>query len=280
MSLFFEPALCVINSKAFSIEQYSNAMLRVPSEVANKLSVTEDDDIRIRRLLHKLSHKIQALEISAPVCVLLPKISCKPTLKSVTSVILSAFHFKSDSQIRFYPYGEASFLMALSQIQKLSFENRFTWIVAINLGESLGSGMGAYDSLVAARCVVVNEGIEVRAQSIDLDITSLNTAVDNVIRQLGSTLKHPVDELLLSTGNGQPKWLESIRFLSPVIKAETQYTFSDVLTGPLGPCGGLLKTLSLCYQQQVRRVENFHALQLDIEEDGYAVGTSFNWCSE
>ncbi|YCO02223.1 hypothetical protein ACB087_04755 [Vibrio sp. VNB-15] len=280
MPVFFEPVLCALNGKEFSIEQYSDAALRVPSDPMLKQRINDDEYEQVRQLFLHLNQNILTLDMNTPICVLLPRISCKAMLKRVSSLILSVLNLTTNSQVRFYPYGEASFLMAFNQIQKLSIENKSTWIVALNLGERLSGDIDSYDSLVVARCLVAREGINARGHSIDLETSSLNIAVENVMQQLGAYLQDPIDELLLSIGSGEPKWLESIKLLSSVIHSETKYTLSDVTTGPLGACGGILKILALCYQQQVRGTEDFHALQVDLEPEGYAVGSLLTWCSE
>ncbi|MFH0273245.1 MULTISPECIES: hypothetical protein [Vibrio harveyi group] len=281
MPIIFDPVFCVLNGREFSIEQYANNTLNVSDDAIRVKSHANNLEDRVQSLLENFSHHIHGFDIQAPVCVLLPRVSCKSVLKRISSVILSLFNLEANPLIRFYPYGEASLLMALSQLEELSHQNTVPWIIAINLAQGSSSKFDVYDSLVVARCVAVKEGLNVRTQSIDLELTPLNTATDNIVRQLGNASEQSFDELLLSIGiEEEPQWLNSIHFLSSWISAETRYIFSDSRTGPLGACGGLLKALSLCHRQRVKHVENFQVLQVDIETQGYAIGTIFNWCSE
>ncbi|MGR5235994.1 NAD/NADP transhydrogenase beta subunit [Vibrio alfacsensis] len=279
MAITFESHVCSIGGEKFSIDQVAKATLSLPESAEMHVEL-ECFETRLSHLIRTQAQHIQNCGITGQVCVLLPVISCQSTLKKVTSIILSALKGISSKQVIVYPYGNSSFLMAFSRIERLTIETGFVWVIGINVRESLKSEVDIYDSLVVARCVVSDEGVCASAQSIDLELACQNTAVENVAKQLGKACNQPITDVALSIDSGEPKWLHSIQFLSPWIVAETRYSLIDAVTGPLGACSGVLKMLSICAQQNEQRIDNFQVIQMDLEPKGYAVGTLFSWCSE
>lgn len=274
MGLMFQPSLCLLGDQEFSISQLTNHTLK-PSEFSVS-NFEEIDSLSIIDTLDSYSNYLRKRDISGHVFLLLPNITDKNILRRVIASFLSIFSKVEADKIALYPYGNASFLMALNSIERLVKKNNSVWVVAIN---AIDSGYGL-DSLVMARCSMGHRGLRPYKVAVDLDFEGTDTATSNITKQLGLVCTHLLDELALSIEGEEPVWLESIQFLSPWITADTSYQLIDSVTGPLGPCNGLLKALCVYQQQANRNISNYCGLQIDVERYGYAVGVLYRWVNE
>ncbi|HDM8127096.1 TPA: NAD/NADP transhydrogenase beta subunit [Vibrio harveyi] len=274
MGLMFQPSLCLLGDQEFSISQLTNHTLK-PSEFSVS-NFEEIDSLSIIDTLDSYSNYLRKRDISGHVFLLLPNITDKNILRRVIASFLSIFSKVEADKIALYPYGNASFLMALNSIERLVKKNNSVWVVAIN---AIDSGYGL-DSLVMARCSMGHRGLRPYKVAVDLDFEGTDTATSNITKQLGLVCTHLLDEIALSIEGEEPVWLESIQFLSPWITADTSYQLIDSITGPLGPCNGLLKALCVYQQQTNRNISNYCGLQIDVERYGYAVGVLYRWVNE
>ncbi|HDM8173540.1 TPA: NAD/NADP transhydrogenase beta subunit [Vibrio harveyi] len=274
MGLMFQPSLCLLGDQEFSISQLTNHTLK-PSEFSVS-NFEEVGSLSIIDTLDSYSNYLSKRDISGHVFLLLPNITDKNILRRVIASFLSIFSKVEADKIALYPYGNASFLMALNSIERLVKKNNSVWVVAIN---AIDSGYGL-DSLVMVRCSMGHRGLRPYKVAVDLDFEGTDTATSNITKQLGLVCTHLLDELALSIEGEEPVWLESIQFLSPWITADTSYQLIDSITGPLGPCNGLLKALCVYQQQANRNISNYCGLQIDVERYGYAVGVLYRWVNE
>ncbi|MFN1512795.1 NAD/NADP transhydrogenase beta subunit [Vibrio owensii] len=276
MALLFQSQLCMLGDQAFSAEQLANNTLR-PSE--NNELIPQGMESSVLPVYDRLTHYSKALSecgIEGQVYLLLPKLSDKVELQRVTTLLLSAFQRVEPQHLALYPYGNASFLMALSRIQRAVKETKPLWIVALHAADAKGE----HDSLVVARCSAQKQGLIFNKIAIDLQLDSNNTAVTNVVKQLGKSCVEQLDELMLSAEGNEPVWLDSIQFLSPWVNRDTSYRLIGTTTGPLGASGGVLKAICACLQPKETHDKNYSGIQLDIERGGYAVGATYRWGSE
>lgn len=276
MSLLFQSQLCMLGDKAFSVEQLANNTLR-PSE-KNEL-IQQARESSVLPAYDRLTHYSKALSecgIEGQVYLLLPKLLDKVELQRITTLLLSVFQRVEPQHLALYPYGNASFLIALSRIQRAVKQTKPLWIVALHVADA----KGGHDSLVVARCSAQKQGLIFNKVAIDLELDNNNTAVSNVVKQLGKSCVEKLDELMLSAEGNEPVWLDSIQFLSPWVNRDTSYRLIGTTTGPLGASGGILKAICACLQPKETHDKNYSGIQLDIERGGYAVGATYRWGSE
>ncbi|UMM06267.1 NAD/NADP transhydrogenase beta subunit [Vibrio campbellii] len=276
MALLFQSQLCMLGDQAFSVEQLANNTLR-PSE--NNELIPQGMESSVLPVYDRLTHYSKALSecgIEGQVYLLLPKLSDKVELQRITTLLLSVFQRVEPQHLALYPYGSASFLMALSRIKREVKQTKPLWIVALHVADAKGE----HDSLVVARCSAQKQGLIFNKIAIDLQLDSNNTAVSNVVKQLGKSCVEKLDELMLSAEGNEPVWLDSIQFLSPWVNRDTSYRLIGTTTGPLGASGGVLKAICACLQPKETRDKNYSGIQLDIERGGYAVGATYRWGSE
>lgn len=276
MALLFQSQLCMLGDQAFSAEQLANNTLR-PSE-KNEL-IPQARESSVLPAYDRLTHYSKVLSecgIEGQVYLLLPKLSDKVELQRITTLLLSVFQQVEPQHLALYPYGNASFLMALSRIQRAVKETKPLWIVALHAADATGE----HDSLVVARCSAQKQGLIFNKIAIDLQLDSNNIAVSNVVKQLGKSCVEQLDELMLSAEGNEPVWLDSIQFLSPWVNRDTSYRLIGTTTGPLGANGGVLKAICACLQSKETQDKNYSGIQLDIERGGYAVGATYRWGSE
>ncbi|CAH1589146.1 NAD/NADP transhydrogenase beta subunit [Vibrio owensii] len=276
MALLFQSQLCMLGDQAFSVEQLANNTLR-PSE--NNELIPQGMESSVLPVYDRLTHYSKALSecgIEGQVYLLLPKLSDKVELQRITTLLLSVFQRVEPQHLALYPYGNASFLMALSRIQRAVKQTKSLWIVALHVADAKGE----HDSLVVARCSAQKQGLIFKKIAIDLQLDSNNTAVSNVVKQLGKSCVEQLDELMLSAEGNEPVWLDSIQFLSPWVNRDTSYRLIGTTTGPLGASGGVLKAICACLQPKETPDKNYSGIQLDIERGGYAVGATYHWGSE
>ncbi|TDE25870.1 NAD/NADP transhydrogenase beta subunit [Vibrio owensii] len=276
MALLFQSHLCMLGDQAFSVEQLANNKLR-PSE--KKELIPQARESSVLPAYDRLTHYSKALSecgVEGQVYLLLPKLSDKVELQRITTLLLSVFQRVESQHLALYPYGNASFLMALSRIQRAVKQTKPLWIVALHVADAKGE----HDSLVVARCSAQKQGLIFNKIAIDLQLDSNNTAVSHVVKQLGKSCVQELDELMLSTEGDEPVWLGSIQFLSPWVNRDTSYRLIGTTTGPLGASGGVLKAICACLQPKETHDKNYSGIQLDIERGGYAVGATYRWGSE
>jgi hypothetical protein len=276
MALLFQSQLCMLGDQAFSVEQLANNTLR-PSE--NNELIPQGMESSVLPVYDRLTHYSKVLSecgIEGQVYLLLPKLSDKVELQRITTLLLSVFQQVEPQHLALYPYGNASFLMALSRIQRAVKETKPLWIVALHVA----GAREEHDSLVVARCFEQKHGLIFNKIAIDLQLDSNNTAVSHVVKQLGKSCVQELDELMLSTEGDEPVWLDSIQFLSPWVNRDTSYRLIGTTTGPLGANGGVLKAICACLQPKETHDKNYSGIQLDIERGGYAVGATYRWGSE
>ncbi|WP_199481436.1 NAD/NADP transhydrogenase beta subunit [Vibrio owensii] len=276
MALLFQSQLCMLGDQAFSVEQLANNTLR-PSEKNERTPQASEGSVlpAYDRLTH-YSKVLSECGIEGQVYLLLPKLSDKVELQRITTLLLSVFQQVEPQHLALYPYGNASFLMALSRIQRAVKETKPLWIVALHAADATGE----HDSLVVARCSAQKQGLIFNKIAIDLQLDSNNIAVSNVVKQLGKSCVEQLDELMLSAEGNEAVWLDSIQFLSPWVNRDTSYRLIGTTTGPLGASGGVLKAICACLQSKETQDKNYSGIQLDIERGGYAVGATYRWGSE
>ena len=276
MALLFQSQLCMLGDQAFSVEQLANNTLR-PSE-KNEL-IPQARESLVLPAYDRLTHYSKALSecgVEGQVYLLLPKLSDKVELQRITTRLLSVFQQVEPQHLALYPYGSASFLIALSRIQREVKQTKPLWIVALHVADAKGD----HDSLVVARCSAQKQGLIFNKIAIDLQLDSNNTAVSNVVKQLGKSCVEKLDELMLSAEGNEPLWLDSIQFLSPWVNRDTSYRLIGTTTGSLGASGGVLKAICAYLQPKETHDKNYSGIQLDIERGGYAVGATYRWGSE
>ncbi|MHA2708004.1 NAD/NADP transhydrogenase beta subunit [Vibrio owensii] len=276
MALLFQSQLCMLGDQAFSVEQLANNTLR-PSEKNEVLPQAKES--KVLPVYDRLTHYSKALSecgIEGQVYLLLPKLSDKVELQRITTLLLSVFQRVEPQHLALYPYGNASFLMAMSRIQRAVEQTKPLWIVALHVADAKGE----HDSLVVARCSAQKQGLIFNKIAIDLQLDNNNTAVSHVVKQLGKSCVEKLDELMLSAEGNEPVWLDSIQFLSPWVNRDTSYQLIGTTTGPLGASGGVLKAICACLQPKETHDKNYSGIQLDIERGGYAVGATYRWGSE
>ncbi len=277
MALSIQTAYCVIKNQHFDNVQLarddSNCFQMVEKSVTSKV-----DDDEICKLIRKHQSGLKHIGISGCICVLLPTISDHTTLKNITYELFETIGNTPNLDIFLYPYGEASFLMALARVQREIQAAKPIWILALN-AERLDE-VDSNDSFILVACKEQPSGLTSGTVRIDLTALDQETAIEKVVAQLGVSSQKHISDLVLTIDGEEPTWLHCLSGLDPWINTSSQYQFSNFKFGSLGACNGLLKALNLYHQQKLRPNLAFQALQLDIEPNGYVAGTLFGWSND
>ncbi|EIW7481172.1 transhydrogenase beta subunit [Vibrio parahaemolyticus] len=272
MRIGFKMPLCLIDDEEVQVSSILDASFRFSGERTQNVN-NEVYEERLFKLIASHGRSLKQAEVSGCVCVLLPQLSDKTLLKKIMLEISSALGGHPSTNIYLYPYGQASFLMALGRIERELVSSRPTWVLGFNAKND--DVNGSRSSVVAAKCEPSKGGLFSRNVCVDLDATQQSIAVEKVMQQLGLNCKYPVSDFTVSVEGEEPIWMHHIQSFSPWITSDTRYHFLNVKLGSLGACSGILKAVCL-YQQQMNEVsERFHAVQLDIELSGYVVGALF-----
>lgn len=221
---------------------------------------------------------IKKAGISGCLCVLLPPIPVQSSLKNFVCELLTIIGQAPSLEVYLYPYGEPSFLMALSRIQRELDAVRPTWILALNA--EIQDNENSHDSVILAVCSEQSSGLTLGNVRVDLDSVKPNLAVEKVVNQLGVGCQKQFSDLSFTIDGEEPIWMYYLSCLYPWIAPSTRYLFANLKFGSLGACNGLLKTLSLYHQQKQCPNSAFQALQFDIEPSGYVAGVLFGWSAE
>lgn len=124
------------------------------------------------------------------------QLSDKTLLKKIMLEISSALGGHPSTNIYLYPYGQASFLMALGRIKRELVSSRPTWVLGFNAKND--DVIGSRSSVVAAKCEPSKGGLFSRNVCVDLDATQQSIAVEKVMQQLGLNCKYPVSDFTVS----------------------------------------------------------------------------------
>ncbi len=278
MALSIQTAYCVLQNQHFDNEQLMKDDLSCFQTVDESVTNTVDSE-DFCKLIRKHQSGLEGTGISGCVCVLLPNISDHTTLKNITSELLDTLGKAPNVEIFLYPYGEPSFLMAISRIQREIQAGRSAWVLALNVARV--DEIHSNDSVVLAFFREQSSGLTSGMARIDLAAIRQETAVEKVVTQLGVSSQKTISDMALTIdGVEDPAWLHCMSGLSPWVTLSSKYHFVNLKFGTSGACNGLLKTLYLYLQQRRHPNAVFQALQLDIEPDGYVAGTLFGWSNE
>ncbi|MCG3733386.1 NAD/NADP transhydrogenase subunit beta [Vibrio cincinnatiensis] len=243
-----------------------------------------------QRLIELLAHHRSALAQISPhasVCLLLPEINDRQhiadVLKAVQRVLPSSTDI--DRPLFCFPYGSASFLVALERISTLAHSSYGCWVLSLDSSESFCSGHKYQlfddiktDSLLVSRIVVADEGLEASKVQIDCYSQAYSSGVDSVMPSLATLCGQELTDLALSLHDDESSdWQSHLFRFSPWITQETTYRFNNLMIGEVGAGSGLLKTLGLYEQQKMAFKSTFHALQLDSDPHGMAAGVLYRW---
>lgn len=277
MALALQIAYCFIQDQCFSDFQLMDDAFKLP-QLNKDERANEAEGSSLFGLIKTNEKALKRAGISGCVCVLLPQISEQSTLKNVVCELLAIIRNESSLEIYLYPYGESSFLMALSRIQREINLLRPAWILALNA--EIQDNENSHDSVILARCFEQSLGLTLGPVRVDLDSVKPNLAVENVVNQLGVGCQKRISDLSFTIDGEEPIWIYYLSGLYPWITPSTRYHFSNLKFGSLGACNALLKTLCLYHQQKHQLNSAFQAVQLDIEPNGYVAGVLFGWSAE
>ena len=233
-------------------------------------------DSRPSETISSYSQQLKNFFIKGTLIVLLPADTKKHEVQSTMQMLRATVEFESDTKFQIYPYGNASFLLALSHIERATKQND-CWILAIQPATNQAPTKLNNGALILARAFPCDTGLECLPARVDLANSTNQSAIDKVVSQLSFRSSSLFTSLSLSLDANEPLWLNSIKYLAPWITEATNYEFLDAKLSSLGVCGGLLKAIN-AFEKQIRQPEKgFHQLQLDIEPRGYVVGTTYTW---
>ena len=279
MPLAFQTHLLSFNGRSHTVREIADDSFRLSEEIRSP-DFAQSIDEHILSLVRSERESLEQADIKGNLCVLLPSSVDKSLLKALISELSIFVDQTVNTEIYFYPYGQAAFLMALNRINREVNETQATWILAIEVTSDVEGHVKPQSSIILTKCFFRHSGLVPDVVRIDLDAKQQRIAVDKVFKQLGVSCEHPLSQLYLSVNEEEPQWLNSMQFLSPWVTDQTQYQFVDIKLGGLGACGGVLKALVIDELQRSSPCPDFHVLQADIEPDGYAVGVIYNWRSE
>jgi hypothetical protein len=233
-------------------------------------------DRKPSKTLSSYAERIPAHLVRGTLIVLLPSKTEKSEVQSTIQVLSELVKFKNEVKFQCYPYGNASFLLALSNIER-EIKQEDCWILAIHPAHSQREINLNSDAVILAKAFATDTGLECLPVRVDLASSANKCAINKVVSQLSFRSRSVFSSLSLSLDEDEPPWLNSIQNLSPWVSEVTNYEFLDAKLGPLGPCSGLLKAIDVFDKQAEDPKEDFHHLQFDIEPEGYAVGTTYTW---
>ncbi|MBG0761002.1 hypothetical protein BOO22_16450 [Vibrio cidicii] len=247
----------------------------------------------VHRLIDLIDHHavhFALVPAEAPLCLLLPEIKERQSVAEVLKAVQQKLPISTEHErtLFCYPYGSASFLVALKRIAQLANSPYGCWVVALDSSEVFCSGIEHQsfeetktDSLLLARTVDTGTGLAFSPVQIDLHSQAYASGSDSVMPSLASLCKQELTDLCLPLkGEESEQWQNHLYRFSPWITQQTRYHFNQLNSGELGAGVGLLNALLLYEQQKQAPNAHFHALQLDCDPLGMAAGVLYCWRSE
>ncbi|WP_217533384.1 NAD/NADP transhydrogenase subunit beta [Vibrio metschnikovii] len=297
MAFTFKSAIAGIGDKVI-YDNFSGLDLGTPEWSDNlyfngniRRTLSHQSSSLAQRLIELLVHyrtELSQVPLDSPVCLLLPRITDKTDiakiLKAVQEVLLNVHE---DRPLFCFPYGHASFLLALKRISALSFSPYGCWVLSLDTSAvfCVGTEYQQFediktDSLLLAHIESGDIGLEASEVQIDIYSQAYVSGVESVMLSLASLCNHELTDICLTfDSNDVSNWQPQLSRFSPWITQKTNYQFNNLINGEMGASSGLLQSLILFEQQKKKPAPSFHALQLDNDPYGMAAGVLYRWHS-
>ncbi len=253
-----------------------------------------DEGEALKCLIHTHSETIARLAKFDVVFIYLSSFICGEQLKSVIQQLLDVLEKPNGLNVYVFPYGRSAFLMSLARYKEIGSNDSTVGFVGLyaestsSLSDKAIKGKKAADphcqneelerfnaSLISGGLKKCSTGIDVIDVQYDKELDTEHFDLKFLLASLRKKIQQPIDFLLLplSPNDAETKWLESLPLLSPRIVRESQYLFTDVHSGYLGPINGIIDMLTLLNEQEKSATEQQKlALNLSYQTQGYAVG--------
>lgn len=262
----------------------------------------------LKEALSQLNHEIT----NNPVLLITPSYGVageEELLEWGERIAQSCPQFFGHADSRLFPYGRASFLMALSYAKELlqNSSHQTVWLVGVeslanlNLLKSIkqegrlldeeGAGMIPSEGAIILGVRSASNGLNLLWTGSDAHLTSQHDsagqspneedlAVNQLFRQAVNNASTKINQLYLpdhSNPDISSAWLNQYRELASVVDKDTQFYFSSVFTGELGSVGGLYRFLLIHDSYMKSRITGT-SLQCEISDQLYRSMALFSWC--
>lgn len=248
---------------------------------------------RLISIIEDQTQALQAITEQAACVVLLPEMDGQKNTASVVNALKQAFlPMQSGSLTLIYPYGHASFLMALRKIESLANQHleQGVWVIGLDTALAfcqqdtcITQMVACVDSLFVLKATSHSRGLNPVWTQMDAAVGGKSTqeCVRFLFRASIQSVPHVYESLWLPmarTDDVENDWIHEFHFLHNNINTQTHHHFTEYQVGDLGVNLALFKTLKIMNALSKSQNNEHYCLQMDIADNAHLSAAVFNWC--
>lgn len=248
---------------------------------------------RLLAIIEDQKPALTSMTQSAACVVLLPEMGDPKNTATVVNALKQVFlPMQIHSTVLIYPYGHASFLMALKKIESLANQSieQGVWIVGVDTtlafcleGTCVAQTVACADSLFVVKATAKNGGLNPIWTQIDAAVAgkSRQECVRFLFRASVQCVPHDYESVWLPvvrTDQEENAWIHDFHYLHNRISLETEHRFTEYQVGDLGVNLALFKTLKIMNELSNSSGDERYCLQVDIADNTHLSAAIFSWC--